>query len=123
MALRSFLCQWREYFFYCIAELLTPLVLAFWICDDGGPLRSAMKLCTHSFSVSNIELLCKALNIRYSLNLRLTFAGSLDQFYIYIPSVSMPILANIVRPHIYPTLLYKLARLIRISSSPHRMVM
>jgi len=45
---------------------LTPLTCAIWFCDDGFVYRNrntlGIKLCTHSFSESENECLCKSLN-------------------------------------------------------------
>jgi len=49
-----------------IGAHLTPLTCAIWFCDDGFIYNNrktlAMRLCTHSFSKSENEYLCKNLN-------------------------------------------------------------
>ena len=49
-----------------IAELITPLGLAFWICDDGCFQKShnIVILCTDSFPLEQVTLLIDVLNPR-----------------------------------------------------------
>jgi LAGLIDADG DNA endonuclease family len=42
-----------------IAELLTPLGLAYWICDDGGRYRNTVRLATDGFTLEEVNLLAK----------------------------------------------------------------
>src|SRR5439155_14606808 len=47
-----------------IGDLLTPLGLVYWICDDGSWNKRGkfVTLCTNSFSLEEVELLINVLN-------------------------------------------------------------
>ena len=45
-----------------IAEILTPVSLAYWIMDDGGFTGSGLKLYTNAFSLDDLNLLVDALD-------------------------------------------------------------
>jgi len=51
-----------------IEELLTPVPLAYWAMDDGAKLSSGFLLCTHSFLLSDVELLTKVLKSKFDLD-------------------------------------------------------
>lgn len=51
-----------------IAEYLTPISLAFWIMGDGGWAGYGVRLYTNSFTLTEVELLQKALNNRFNFN-------------------------------------------------------
>lgn len=76
--------------------------------DDGGAASYGLKLATNSFALQEVELLCNILNHKYSLDARSVSAGVPNQHLIYIPSSSMFNLANIVHPHMHPSMYYKL---------------
>ena len=92
----------------CIADYLTPLALAIWIMDDGSKVSKGLKLCTNSFSYSDCVLLVKSLNDKFSLKASIFSAGAPNQYNIYIWKQSMPLLRNIVLPHIIPEMKYKI---------------
>ena len=50
-----------------IGELLTPLSLAYWICDDGGFCQRdrVVVLNTQEFSLKEVELLVKVLGDKF----------------------------------------------------------
>ena len=52
-----------------IAEILTPVSLAFWIADDGSwnKIGRFITLCTDSFTLIEVELLIDALNKNFNL--------------------------------------------------------
>jgi hypothetical protein len=76
--------------------------------DDGGAVSYGLKLATNSFTLQEVELLCKIINHKYRIVARHVSAGVPNQHLIYIPASSMPTLANIVRPHMHPSMYYKL---------------
>jgi hypothetical protein len=91
-----------------IAELLTPSGLAYWICDDGSPKASGgLTLCTNSFSVKEVSLLVDILTTQFGLivTIHTTEKG---HKVIYISKKSMDKLRSIVKPHIVPSMLYKI---------------
>ena len=45
-----------------IADLLTPVALAYWLMDDGSKTNSGgLVLCTQGFTDAEVQLLCDAL--------------------------------------------------------------
>ncbi len=52
-----------------IAELLTPLGLCYWICDDGcfDKTNRAVILCTESFTIEEVNLLASVLTDKFHL--------------------------------------------------------
>ena len=91
-----------------IADFLTPLALAIWIMDDGGRVGSGLKLATNSFTFADSLRLVRVLHDLYGLKASVQSAGVRDQYHIYIWSESMPMLRELVRPHMVPSMLYKL---------------
>ena len=57
-----------------IANLLTPVSLAYWIMDDGCFTGSGLKLHTNSFSLEELNLLIKALDINFSIKASLNIS-------------------------------------------------
>lgn len=91
-----------------IEQYLSPLALAIWIMDDGGLVSSGLKLATNSFNKQDVEFLRKVLYNKYSLKVSVVSAGAPDQYNIYISKDSMPLLASIIKPHMHPSMYYKL---------------
>ncbi len=91
-----------------IEDYLTPLALAVWIMDDGGAVSYGVKLATNSFTLQEVELLCNIINHKYRIAARPVSAGVPNQHLIYIPASSLLTLANIVGPHLHPSMYYKL---------------
>src|SRR2546423_12397323 len=52
-----------------IGSLLTPLGLAYWICDDGSFDKKGgfVVLCTESFTTVEVEVLINVLNSKFDL--------------------------------------------------------
>jgi len=80
-----------------IAELLTPLSLAYWICDDGGFNKRdrVVVISTQSFSKEEVNLLISVLNQKFGLNC--TINKNTNGFVIRIPSKSLPILQALLK--------------------------
>ena len=92
-----------------IYDLLTPVALAHWICGDGSGQRQGLILCTDSYSLKDVVRLINVLIIKYRLECTLKFHTP-TQPRIYIRERSIPLLLHIVKPHIHPSMLYKLKR-------------
>lgn len=93
-----------------VETFISPIALAVWIMDDGGWIKNrGLRLCTNSYSLSQIKFLIHLLEKKFNLK-KLSFvsAGAIDQYMIYIPKSNLPILFPIVEPHIHPIFLYKL---------------
>lgn len=92
-----------------IGEYLTPLALAIWIMDDGSLYKNkGLKFCTNSFTLKEIKILQKILFDKYNLKSTIHRTGLINQYNIYILKSSMNDLINIVKPHIHPTMMYKI---------------
>ena len=90
-----------------IYELLNPIVLAHIIMGDGKVSRDGLILCTDSYSVQDIVRLMNVLIIKYRLECTLRL-HTLTQPRIYIRERSMTLLRQIVKPHMCPSMLYKI---------------
>jgi hypothetical protein len=82
-----------------IAELLTPLSLAYWLSDDGSlhKLMRYVVLCTNSFTLAEVNLLADALNSKWDLKCYVNKHTS--GYIIVIPRKSVPILQKFCGPH------------------------
>ena len=49
-----------------IVNLLTPLSLAYWICDDGNWVNGGVHLHTNSYTLEEVNLLVKILNEKFN---------------------------------------------------------
>jgi len=90
-----------------IYDLLTPAALAHWIMGDGAAQAHGLIICTDSYSIVDVVRLINVLIIRYKLECTLRFHTP-SQPRIYIRQRSMPLLINIVIPHMHSSMLYKL---------------
>jgi hypothetical protein len=89
-----------------IADLLTPLSLAVWICEVGDFHRSSVRLHTNSFTQEEVMLLSLALETKF--NIKSTLHKNKYNFQLYIKLESMPLLKELVIPCIIPSMRYKL---------------
>ncbi len=89
-----------------IADLLTPLSLAVWICDDGGFKKPGLRIHTNSFTQEEVILLSLALDTKF--NIKSTLHKNQGNFVLYIEGKSMPLLKKLVLPYIIPSMRYKL---------------
>jgi hypothetical protein len=91
-----------------IAELLTSLSLAYWICDDGGFDSKSrwVKLSTQGFSLDDVNLLVKVLNDKFHLDCVVHKDGNYS--IIGIPSKSLPLLQNLLAPHMPSMMRFKI---------------
>lgn len=88
--------------------MLTPLSVAYWIADDGSwnkPQRY-VSLSTESFTLAEVELLIKVLNTKFNLSCYKSRNGA--AYKIIIPSYSVPVLQNLLSPHIPPMFQHKI---------------
>jgi len=92
-----------------IYDLLTPASLAHWIMGDGSTSRHGLIICTDSYSLIDVVRLINVLIIRYRLDCTLRYHTPTYP-RIYIRQRSMPLLRNIVIPHMHPSMLYKLGK-------------
>lgn len=92
-----------------IDNYLSPLALAIWIMNDGGKSSKGLKLATNNFTLSEVKYLINILNKKYNIKANIHKTGTIDQYNIYILSDSMPILVNLIKPYIIPSMKYKLS--------------
>jgi hypothetical protein len=81
-----------------IAELLTPLSLAYWISDDGSfcKTKSIVTLCTESFTLEEVTLLANTLNTKWDLKCYINKTNN-GGFRILIPRKSLPVLQSLLK--------------------------
>lgn len=90
-----------------IYNYLTPLALSIWIMDDGGKVGKGLKLATNSFSYKEVVYLSNILLDKYNIKSTIQKTGVENQYHLYIWAESMPILWNIVKDYIIPSMKYK----------------
>jgi hypothetical protein len=93
-----------------IGSLLTARGLAYWFQDDGSADRSGYYLYTNSFSYDDVNLLVTVLKNNFDLNCSIHVRKTkiTIQHLIYIKGDSAEKFANLVRPFIVPSMMYKL---------------
>nr|ATI20204.1 LAGLIDADG endonuclease [Juglanconis oblonga]ATI20366.1 LAGLIDADG endonuclease [Juglanconis oblonga] len=90
-----------------ISEFLTPLALAIWVMDSGVkvPLGLSFYNC---FTLSECELLVRALHKNFGLKVIIYNKGIPSQYCIYIPKESMICLRDNISNYVIPGMKYKL---------------
>jgi hypothetical protein len=91
-----------------IGELLTPLGLAYWLCDDGTFCKSTHRvhLCTESFTLAEVNLLVKTINDKWNLNCHKVTRGS--GYRVVISRKSLPILQSLLKDIMPSMMLHKI---------------
>ena len=74
--------------------------------DDGYKSTNGFYICTESFSIEDLDLIVKVLQKNF--NLKSTYHKTTNGNRIYIHSSSKKDLINLVKPHMIPSMLYKL---------------
>jgi hypothetical protein len=88
--------------------------LAFWLMDDGSfnKLNENVIICTDSYLKEDVSRLVCILNNKFGLSCNLfkhgITKGESISYRIRINKSSMPTLINLVKPHMIPSMLYKL---------------
>lgn len=90
-----------------IYELLTPVALAHLIMGDGGFKSKGIYLCTDSYSIQDVVKLINVLILRYDLKCTLHVSSSGHGYRIYISRNSVGKVVEIVKPHLIPSMYYK----------------
>ena len=88
-----------------IAELLTPLGLAHWICDDGGWSGNSTRIHANSYTLEEVNLLVQVLNDKF--NLKCTILKSGTGYIIRISTKSMPVLQELLKDIMPPMMRHK----------------
>lgn len=91
-----------------IGSLLTPLGLAYWICDDGSFDKKGgfVVLCTESFTTVEVEVLINVLNSKFDLKCYKSRKG--DSYRIVITSDSVLHLQGLLKDIMPSMMLYKI---------------
>src|SRR5439155_3813529 len=92
-----------------IGDLLTPLGLAYWLCDDGSWNKQCgyVVLCTESFTSAEVTLLANTLNDKWDLKCYINKTNN-GGGRIIIPANSVPILQALLKDIMPPMMLYKI---------------
>ena len=94
-----------------IAELITPVSLAFWIMDDGGiTTHKQTVLHTNSYTEEEISLLQSALLTKFKLGTRLINKNKVKKQWLIVIPVRQKInrLQDIVSEHMLVSMKYKI---------------
>jgi hypothetical protein len=92
-----------------IADLLTPVSLAYWIMDDGSFTGSGLKISTNAFSSRDLDLLINALEINFSIKASRNIQyKEKSQYTLYITKAQLPLVRSLVKDHMHPDMMYKL---------------
>lgn len=91
-----------------IKELLTPLSLAYWICDDGTfeKKTQAIILCTECFDLAGVTLLTEVLVDNFKLDCTI-YAGATGH-RIRILKKSLPEAQALLKDRMPPMMQYKI---------------
>lgn len=91
---------------YNIYDLLTPVALAHFILGDGGFKSKGIFICTDYYSIQDVVRIINVLIIRYDL--KCTLHKSNENYRIYISRNSVHKVVKIIKPHIIPSMYYKI---------------
>ena len=89
-----------------VYDILTPVAFANLIMGDGRFKSKGIFLCTDSYSIKDVIRLMNVLIIRYDL--KCSLHKSNENYRIYISRSSVEKVVEIVKPHIIPSMYYKL---------------
>lgn len=89
-----------------IGELLTPLSLCYWYCDDGYKTENGLYLCTESFTLEENELLIKVLKDKFELDCSIHKHSNGHRLYILAKSKEKFI--SLIKPYILTIFEYKI---------------
>lgn len=92
-----------------IHRYLEPITLAYWFMDDGSlkwkNRSKAVRICTDSFSKSEVEHLVNLLNNKFDLKARTFKARS--RLRIYIPNTEGEF-SQLIAPYVHSSMAYKI---------------
>lgn len=92
---------------YNIYELLTPIALAHLIMGDGSAQRHGLIICTDCYCLEDVVRLINVLIIRYRVECTIRVPKK-NQYRIYTRERSVPLIRQIVKPHMCASMVYKL---------------
>ncbi len=95
-----------------LLDKIDIMMLAYWYMDDGtfqaGSFRSA--LCTYGFTCLEQLFIQKLLLDNFSLTTQINFRKERKDYYIQFNAQSTRELFSLIRPHIVPSMMYKVDR-------------
>jgi LAGLIDADG DNA endonuclease family protein/cytochrome b/b6/petB-like protein len=92
-----------------ISDYLSPVGLSHWIMQDGSYQKGqGVNIATNNFSYEECLFLANTLTNKYKLKTSVIKTGTVDQWRISIWKKSLPLLIEIVGPHIIPEMKYKI---------------
>ena len=76
---------------------------------DGNhnKIKKVIRLCTNSFTKSEVELLSRAILNKFGVETRLEYTRN-NQYILVVRTTQVPKLQNIVKEHMHPTMLYRI---------------
>lgn len=92
-----------------IEDSITPVLLAHLIMGDGN-LKSGdkiLRIYTNSFTQTEVELLAKGITDKLNIKARAAHDRN-NQYMITISKTELPLIQNLVLPHMHPSMLYKI---------------
>lgn len=87
-----------------IADILTPVSLAYWFMDDGGWTKTGIHLATNNFTPQDTIRLVDVLRSKFGLKCSIHSRNR-----IYIWAGSCPRFIDLVKPYIHSDMNYKLS--------------
>ena len=90
-----------------IIEDLDALGLAVWVMDDGSYSRGKIDISTYSFSLSEINLLCKIMKDKFHVEMH-QYKDRDKGYRIYSNQKYTTKLIEIIKPYIIPSMMYKI---------------
>lgn len=95
-----------------IKEWLTPVSLAYWICDDGQLVKNGgLTLCTDNYTLDEVKILIETLSNNFSAECSIhNKKGKSGKIYnrIYIKKRSFDNIKPLVENYVHKLFLYKL---------------
>jgi hypothetical protein len=104
-----------------VEEELTPIALAYWLPGDGyyHQTQGSIVIATNSFTPDEIDLLRSILLKKFHIDsTRIAANKSKGQYMIRIPKREVPKVQELVKPHIPPTMAYRVGLPVPSDSSP-----
>jgi hypothetical protein len=92
-----------------IENLLTPIILANFVMSDGNyhKTKHIIRLCTNNFTKEEVQSLSTAILKKYNIKNSLEHVRK-EQYIIRIRKTEVYKLQDIVKPHIIPSMLYRI---------------
>lgn len=76
--------------------------------DDGGYTGHGLKLYTNAFNLEDLNLLVEAINKNFSIRVKIHKSSIKDQYTLYISKKQLPLVIDLVKEYMHPSMLYKL---------------